>query len=415
MTCRGYLSFKRTILVPKDKYSYTKLYKLYKIKEVIPLDEVLGITNLPFKMSVNMMLLCAYWAQNQQSYEAAERILYEKYRLKVNDDTIRLVTNEIGRIVYERDCQLADEVMARYTSCQLTFDHAREGILYIEIDGAALNTRQRDAQGSSWRENKLGIIFSSDNIKFYQNKKKGTEYYRIEKREYVTLLGSAEEFKKHLFRCAIKNGYGQYKNTVILSDGAVWIANIVKELFPDAQHILDFYHLSENVYSYAKELYYFDECKYIPWAKRICQMLKTGKSKDVIDEIKGLPKLYGKSSVNLLHYIVTNMSRIDYPKYKEQGFFIGSGAIESGNKVVLQKRLKQAGMRWNPITAQYLLTLKSKQESGLWVPDVVLLIMAHYASNTWSINSYINEILTMNKVLGGAPLPSVPMSEHFHL
>ena len=144
-------------------------------------------------------------------------------------------------------------------------------------------------------------------------------------------------------------------------------------------------------------------------------MLKTGKSKDVIDEIKGLPKLYGKSSVNLLHYIVTNMSRIDYPKYKEQGFFIGRGAIESGNKVVLQKRLKQAGMRWNPITAQYLLTLKSKQESGLWVPDVVLLIMAHYASNTWSINSYINEILTMNKVLGGAPLPSVPMSEHFHL
>lgn len=75
MTCRGYLSFKRTILVPKDKYSYTKLYELYKIKEVIPLDEVLGITNLPFKMSVNMMLLCAYWAQNQQSYEAAERIL----------------------------------------------------------------------------------------------------------------------------------------------------------------------------------------------------------------------------------------------------------------------------------------------------------------------------------------------------
>lgn len=234
-------------------------------------------------------------------------------------------------------------------------------------------------------------------------------YHRIEKREYVTLLGSAEEFKKHLFRCAIKNGYGQYKNTVILSDGAVWIANIVKELFPDSQHILDFYHLSENVFSYAKELYYFDENKYIQWSERICQMLKAGKSKDVIDELKVLPKLYKKPSVNLLHYIVTNMERIEYPKYIEQGFFIGSGAIESGNKVVLQKRLKQAGMRWNPITAQYLLTLKSKEESGLWGPDVVLLIMAHYAPNTLSINSYINAILTMNNVLGEAPLSPVPM------
>lgn len=331
-------------------------------------------------MSVELMLLCAYWAQNQQSYEAAEEILRTHYRLKVNDDTIRLVTNEIGRIVFERDCRLADETMAKYNSCNLNFCHSRKGVLYIEIDGAAINTRQRNEQGSSWRENKLGIIFSSDNIKFYWNKKTGQKNYRIGKREYVTLIGSAEEFKKHLFSCAIKNGYGQYQKTVILSDGAVWIANITKELFPDAQHILDFYHLSENVYSYAKELYSFDEAKYSPWADRICKMLKLGKSQDVIAELKSLPKIYVRqSSVNLLHYIETNIGRIEYPKYIKQGFFIGSGAIESANKVVLQRRLKQAGMRWNPMTAQYLLTLKAKKESNLWDTEVVLLIMDHYA------------------------------------
>jgi len=52
------------------------------------------------------------------------------------------------------------------------------------------------------------------------------------------------------------------------------------------------------------------------------------------------------------------------------GWFVGSGAVESGNKVVLQKRLKQAGMRWNPDTAQYLLTLCAKEESGRWEQDV---------------------------------------------
>ncbi len=30
---------------------------------------------------------------------------------------------------------------------------------------------------------------------------------------------------------------------------------------------------------------------------------------------------------------------------KALGFYVGSGAIESGNKVVLQKRLKLAGMK----------------------------------------------------------------------
>ncbi len=377
------ISFKRSILIPKDKQSSKKLYEIYKIKEVIPLDDLLGITNLPFKMSVNLMLLCAYWAQNQQSYEAAEKVLRKQYNLKINDDTIRLVTNEIGRIVYEKDCQLTEEIMEKYNSCQLMFDYSRKGILYIEIDGAALNTRQRDEQGSSWKENKLGIIFSSDNIKFYQNKKTGKTHHHIEKREYVTLLGSAEEFKKHLFRCAIKNGYGKYQKTVILSDGAQWIANIAKEFFPDAQHILDLFHLCENVYSYAKELYSFDESKYVPWSERICEMLKKGKSKEVIEELRSLPKLYKmKNSVNLLHYIETNMKRIEYPKYIEQGFFIGSGAIESGNKVVLQKRLKQAGMRWNPMTAQYLLTLKAKEESNLWDSEVILVIKQHYASKT---------------------------------
>lgn len=51
--------------------------------------------------------------------------------------------------------------------------------------------------------------------------------------------------------------------------------------------------------------------------------------------------------------------------------FCGSGAVENRNKVVLQKRLKQAGMRWEIETAQYLLTLKFKYESSKREKDVV--------------------------------------------
>ncbi|MCL1918127.1 MAG: OmpA family protein, partial [Peptococcaceae bacterium] len=55
-----------------------------------------------------------------------------------------------------------------------------------------------------------------------------------------------------------------------------------------------------------------------------------------------------------------------------KGYFIGSGAIESGNKIVLQQRLKQASMRWNVSSAQPMLTLKTKCESNLWEKDAVI-------------------------------------------
>ena len=66
------------------------------------------------------------------------------------------------------------------------------------------------------------------------------------------------------------------------------------------------------------------------------------------------------------------------PEYLAKGYFIGSGAIESGNKIVLQKRLKLAGMRWNVPTAQCMLTIRARVESGLW-DEVVDLTMRHYA------------------------------------
>jgi len=40
--------------------------------------------------------------------------------------------------------------------------------------------------------------------------------------------------------------------------------------------------------------------------------------------------------------------------------------IESGNKSVVQKRMKQAGMRWGIDGAQYMAVLRAKHESGRW-------------------------------------------------
>ena len=45
-------------------------------------------------------------------------------------------------------------------------------------------------------------------------------------------------------------------------------------------------------------------------------------------------------------YVRNNLHRMDYPRYRKEGWQIGSGHIEAACKTVVNQRLKQSGMRW---------------------------------------------------------------------
>ena len=343
-------------------------------KAVIPLDSYLGIADLPFKITVSMMLEISYWAAKTGSYQDAEDFFKRTKHLSLSDDTIRKVVNYIGRLIFEEDCRHAKAYETELNTHVRETPNRKEGTLYLQADGAALNTRTKDQNDSTWRENKLGLAFSSDHIHYWKNAK-GQTQHRILSREYISYIGSAQEFKYHLYALAVRAGYGTYTNTVILSDGATWIRNIKNELFPDAQQILDLFHLKENTFEFAKQLFNNVKEKYEPWAEDICTRLEEGKWQSVLkdlEKVKSLPAKQG--SVNLFTYIENNKDNIDYPAYKAKGYFVGSGAIESGNKIVLQNRLKLPGMRWNVPTAQCMLALKAKIESDKWDSVVVPFI-----------------------------------------
>jgi len=364
------MTYSRYTLIPRNAESKELLWQKYGIKSTAPLDSYLGVARLPFKITPSAMVKIAYWAQNQSSYQRAEDAISEAMHINVNDDTVRQVTNYVGNIVFLNDCRRAEEAYADLESCRLEFPCDKKGVVYIETDGAALNTRTRDDEGSTWRENKLGEVFSTDNIHFWNNSK-GERQHQITKKEYVSYIGSVSEFKKHLLACAIRNGYGRFKETVVLSDGATWIRNMVDEIFHGAQQILDYYHLCENVNDFAKYIFKMDESKYKPWAADVCDSLRKSRHVSVLRDLKHYnSKKFGNGTVNLHTYISNNVNNIDYAAYESKGYFIGSGAIESGNKIILQDRLKRAGMRWNVATAQAMLSLKTKAESGLWFADV---------------------------------------------
>jgi hypothetical protein len=145
------------------------------------------------------------------------------------------------------------------------------------VDGAAINTRLKDCQGSSWRENKLALVFSSTDLR----KRKDGITHDILKKEYMPCLGSVEQFKGYLMECAVRNGYGRYEQTILVSDGASWIRNMREELFPDALQLLDFYHLAENIYSFGKYLFQGDVKQYTPWAGGLIGLLRNSRREEV--------------------------------------------------------------------------------------------------------------------------------------
>jgi hypothetical protein len=65
-------------------------------------------------------------------------------------------------------------------------------------------------------------------------------------------------------------------------------------------------------------------------------------------------------------YLRTNAARLDYPAFVARQFPIGSGAVESAGKNVIQARTKGAGMRWSGHGAQAVVSLRTLHRSGRW-------------------------------------------------
>jgi hypothetical protein len=375
-------------LRPKTKTDLEKLQSQYGVNSIAPLDEYLGIHKLPYKITVAAMLEIADWVQRSNSYEEAEAGLKQYTMIEVNDDTMRHVANTIGEIVFTNDMKRSEETFDLFLSHKYPFSDGvkKKGELYLECDGAMFHTRERDENGCKWRENKLGVVFSSDNLIRWKDKKTGEMMKRLGKREYTAYVGSVDVFQKLLLDCALRNGYGKYMTTILLTDGATWIKNMKNFLFYDAIHILDFFHLSENVTKFAKEYFNEDESLYRPWSKDISERLKLSDYQNVIKELESLNSgKLKKCTFDLHRYLLNNIESIDYARYLENGWYIGSGAIESANKTVLQERLKHAGMRWNVVTAQYIISLMTKVKSNLWHRDVVFPITRLFEGSNLSI------------------------------
>jgi hypothetical protein len=146
---------------------------------------------------------------------------------------------------------------------------------------------------------------------------------------------------------------------VFVSDGAHWIGKWLKEKYPKATHILDYYHLKQKLALAAQTAANGQD-----WLQEQEKSLFEGRQLAVEIAVGALAHLAQHSKDQLLEYLKNNRYRTRYDLYRKQGLIISSGPIEAAHRSVLQVRMKRSGQRWSERGCDKMVLLRAAYKSG---------------------------------------------------
>ena len=290
------------------------------------------------------------YAGQLDCYERCNVILEKFIDIQVSASQVYLVTDCYGKAA-EKEVNV----------CRSLEPVKKEEVLYVEADGSMLLTRDE-----GWKEVKVGRMFTSGSCIDPNGKLSW-----IRHSQYVAHLGNNKDFTKQMD--TLIESYGRLgKRLVFIADGGTWIKNWIEDAFPEAVSILDYYHVCEHLHSFAN-VAFSDEAKRTKWTDKQKQLLLESKVTTVIKNIKRQNNEC-KEGLLLINYYTNNAYRMDYKRYKNVGAgLIGSGAIESAHRTVVQKRMKQSGQRWSNQGAQNMLNLRVLSMNKQWDKVVAMI------------------------------------------
>ena len=349
--------------------------------------------------------LCLEWEMrlgSQLPFRQAQDSLsfYTHDAVQLEDSTIARHLATVGAILdrswtYKSADEIADILKNKATRDKQT----GRPILYFSTDAHALRRYVDDSYDTSWKMIN-GIRMWCVDRKSGQIVHLGGEYTWGDCREVAARF-------RTLVADFVPTGDAA-PQVVLLTDGMEWIRTHVFPTMPsDTVFILDFYHAIEHVAQYARDRFGAGTKMAKTWyakirrqlygkrgytrskrskrrgprkeraAERGCKTVHLSENRhgagealayQLIEEV--VPEAHAKQLDALLHYVSENADRMDYPRYRERGIGVGSGAMESLHRVASQMRLKLAGAKW-------------LAENALAVLNTRMMILADRWSDFW--------------------------------
>ena len=217
----------------------------------------------------------------------------------------------------------------------------------------------------AWREPKLFIIYVVD-----EKGKQSTTFSPVidgliqGPNAMFTLL------KQYLKQLDIQEA----DQLLFISDGATWIWNRVPTLIQDlgiddarVHLLIDFFHALQHLHKAASLCKDWSAKQRKCWVSKQRKLLHAGKIDRVIDALRILRKgRRAKGITTELNYFIKHRTHMAYDSLLALNLPIGSGAIESAIRRIVNLRLKGPSIFWCKPNAESILLLRSYFKTGRW-------------------------------------------------
>ena len=131
----------------------------------------------------------------------------------------------------------------------------------------------------------------------------------------------------------------------------VWIWNLAQACFPDAIEIIDYSHAIRHLWDIAKKAYGEQaETQVERWGKPTEDELYQGKIAEVVTRIRWRAIVNSSIAQDIereIGYFDKHVHRMQYQKFRDKWYHIGSGIIKSACNHVVAQRCKHASMQWS--------------------------------------------------------------------
>lgn len=163
-----------------------------------------------------------------------------------------------------------------------------------------------------------------------------------------------------------------------VSDGAEWIQGFIDVQRHDAVRILDFSHAAGYVAQVGQAVWGEGTPEFKAWLTTTLHALKHDSPAMVLQTLRDMQHELEGGAVSpetldrvgtAVNYLDKRRAQLEYRQFQAAGYPIGSGSVESGNKVVVQARLKGAGMHWARTHVNPLVALRDILCSARWAED----------------------------------------------
>jgi hypothetical protein len=315
---------------------------------------------------------CTPLLSSQISILAAMLSSFEEVSRVFEDKGMSIGINTIRRIAQHFASRA--KIAQQLETIALT-DSLGQRRVVVSTDGGRLRLRKykrgprtnkgRRRYKARWKEPKLVIIYAVDD----QGKMDRRFIPVIE----GTLKGPDIAFgllRYHLQQLGVRTA----KQILVVADGARWIWNRISGLIDSlgltgskVYELVDFYHAVEHLGKVADLKRNWKPTEKKKWIQKHRRMLLKGQTDDVITAIKTICR--GRNSKDITterNYFIRNQHRMNYQQVADLNLPIGSGAMESAIRRVVNLRLKGASIYWLEQTAEAMLMLRSYYKSGRW-------------------------------------------------